>query len=245
MAQFLARKIMFGLCCPGVWAQGSENHPQGNADKGALASHAVAGAPSPKNDKGVSNALKVAISVWEKNIKTGSSSALNQIAAAYYTLGETAEKQNKNAPEVQECFQKAAKYFCEAADAGCKEARYNAGLAYSKLQSYANAAHHYRVCIKEDNAKEEDLLLKSAVNLALLVLDKKIQPDVGEIQSWIALGNEYPQHKKSADLVQTAVVILTELSAPEGENNAEEKKNTETKAAVTKATVTQLGMTLP
>lgn len=154
-------------------------------------------------------ALEEATNICAKYLKPGSASALNQIAVAFYTLGA----QEKNLEKKQQFFKNAAEYFCKAAQADCKEAQYNAGLAYSKLKQYKEAALHYRQCIQDcDNEKNSDLALKAALNLSILVLNKNIPQNIEEVYSWVTLGKKYNQNPKSAELLQTSIVILTDIN---------------------------------
>jgi tetratricopeptide (TPR) repeat protein len=166
--------------------------------------------------------LEQALSVYEQFLKTGSAAALNQIAAAYYTLGEKAEE-GAEYQKSQEHFAKAAEYFCKAAEAGCNEAEYNAGLAYNKLKKYDKSAVHYRKCIKTCSTEADaDLALKAAVNLSILVLEKNVPQDMDEILSWVELCKKYNTNVKAAELLQTSVVILTDINSPVKTNSSDE-----------------------
>jgi tetratricopeptide (TPR) repeat protein len=157
-------------------------------------------------------ALEQALSVYDQFLKPGSAAALNQIAAAYFTLGENAE----NASEYQkakEYFLKAAVYFERAAETGCREAVYNVGLVHNKLKLYDKAALYYRKCINNCVESEPDLALKAAINLSILVMEKKVPEDADEIVEWVNLCQKYNKNPKAAELLQTSVVILTDINS--------------------------------
>ncbi|MDR2464420.1 MAG: hypothetical protein LBD36_02290 [Holosporales bacterium] len=168
-------------------------------------------------------ALENAVTIYEQFTKTGSASALNQIAAAYFTLGEQNEI-NNCAQKAQEFYQKAVVYFCKAAEAGCIEAKYNAGIAYNKLKTYDKAALCYRECIKHCSDNESDLALKAAVNLMILVLENNVPRNVDEIISLVKLSEMNKQNPKAEELLQTSVAILTDINATTKQNTSAGKE---------------------
>lgn len=165
------------------------------------------------------NALEVAANTYEQRLKDGSAAALNQIASAFYTLAESANKAG-NFDKANEYYEKANTYFTKSASGGCVEAIYNSGLSFSKLKDFENAAKYYRMCINElDNKKDIDkeLLLKSAVNLAILILEKHIPQNMEEIQRLLRIGQENTG-KRAETLLQTTVIILTDMNSNNDDN---------------------------
>jgi tetratricopeptide (TPR) repeat protein len=191
----------------------------------------------------VPDTLENAVVTFEKKIQNGSAAALNQIASAYYTLGEVWEKRaqpttksdpintsnsasrkgqttatvdlGEAAKKAEVFYKKATIYFCKAAEAGCKEAVYNAGLSFSKLQKFDKAAVFYRQCIKND--EDSPLALKAAVNLAILILEKHIEKDNDELQQLVKIGQKNTG-KRAETLLQTTVIILTDMNS-EGDSD--------------------------
>lgn len=183
----------------------------------------------------------------DQKINNGSASALNQIAAAFYTLGEQYEKHaNTNERKLStQFYEKATIYFTKASLAGCKEATYNAGLTYSKLKKYDESSKFYRQCIQETtNSKQEtnndqpqtaglkekksktiDLALKAAGNLAVLMMNKNINSDINEIKDLLVLGKKYKDKKQAVVLLETAMVILTDLNTNAENSNKNENDN--------------------
>jgi tetratricopeptide (TPR) repeat protein len=178
-----------------------------------LVCFAVQGVAEKPIETKSAKALEAALSVYEQYLKTGSAAALNQIAAAFYTLGEQAESEG-DYQKAKEHFAKAAEYFTKAAITGCREAEYNTALTYNKLKMYDKSAHHYRKCISDCTEIESDLALKAAVNLSILVLEKNVKQDTDEILSWVELCKKYNKNPKAAELLQTSVVILTDINTP-------------------------------
>jgi tetratricopeptide (TPR) repeat protein len=157
-------------------------------------------------------ALEHALTVYEQFLQPGSAAALNQIAAAYFTLGEKAESASEY-QKAKECYLKAAEYFVKAAETGCREAEYNVALTYNKLKQYDKSAIYYRKCINNCGESEPDLALKAAINLSILVMEKKVAQDADEIVEWVNLCKKYNKNPKAAELLQTSVVILTDINA--------------------------------
>jgi tetratricopeptide (TPR) repeat protein len=190
--------------------------------------------------------LELAASVLEKKIQNGSAAALNQIASAFYTLGEYWEKKAKdatlqktgspsdeNSQKAENFYQKAAAYFCKAAAAGCHEAVYNAGLALSKLQKFDEAANFYRQCIKKD--EDSQLALKAAVNLAILILEKHVEKDNEELQQLVKIGQKNAG-AKAETLLQTTVIILTDMNAESDINEGNADQSLQPKVLLTSET---------
>ncbi|MDR1597939.1 MAG: tetratricopeptide repeat protein [Holosporales bacterium] len=178
--------------------------------------------------------LEQALSVYEQFLKPGSAAALNQIAAAYYILGEKSESGGEY-QKAKDYFGKAAEHFCKAADAGCNEAEYNAGLAYNRLRRYDDSATHYRKCIGRCQSEvDADLLLKAAVNLSILMLDKHIPQDTDEIVRWVGFCKQYNTNAKAAELLQTSVVILTDINSLQKVDDAGNGQSSDDGAVVIK-----------
>ncbi|MDR0631438.1 MAG: hypothetical protein LBF66_02630 [Holosporales bacterium] len=157
-------------------------------------------------------ALEQALTVYEQFLQPGSAAALNQIAAAYFTLGEQAELAGEH-QKAQDYFVKAAAYFVKAAETGCREAEYNVGLTYNKLKSYEKSATYYRKCINNCAELEPDLAFKAAINLSILVLEKKVPQDADEIVRWVNLCKNHQTNPKATELLQTSVTILTDINS--------------------------------
>jgi tetratricopeptide (TPR) repeat protein len=183
---------------------------------------------------------KVLASSYGKTLIEGSAAALNQIATAFYTLGEKTEKIG-NKVESQGWYGKSAEFFSKAAKSGSKEALYNAGLAFSKIGDYKKAEENYKLCIKTvdekmdfaintggeretaDDEKNSGLVLKSAINLVILMLDKKINLKIEEISGFVKLSEKYLNDKKSPELLQTCMILLTDLNTTEGKSEEDSK----------------------
>jgi tetratricopeptide (TPR) repeat protein len=198
----------------------------------------VAISKAPQNES--ISMLELAASVLAKKIQNGSAAALNQIASAFYTLGEYWEKNAKiigktdeNPKKADDFYQKAALYFCKAAAAGCPEAVYNAGLAFSKLQKFDEAADFYRKCIKVDEGSQ--LALKAAVNLAILILEKHVAKDNQELQQLVKIGQGHTG-PRAETLLQTTVIILTDMNA-ESDNEGKGDQSPQPKVLLTSETV--------
>jgi tetratricopeptide (TPR) repeat protein len=192
--------------------------------------------------------LEIAANVLEKKIQNGSAAALNQIASAFYTLGEcwekkakeaaqqnTENKQNEHTNKAEDFYKKATNYFCKAAKAGCDEAVYNAGLAFSKLQNFDEAASFYRQCIKKDEGAP--LALKAAVNLAILILEKHIAKDNVELQQLVRIG-QGNTGKRAETLLQTTVIILTDMNSESDMEEGKADQSLQPKVLLTSETVT-------
>ncbi|MDR1208360.1 MAG: hypothetical protein LBJ89_03345 [Holosporales bacterium] len=191
-------------------------------------------APSGGKSKSA-EALEHALTVFEQFLQPGSAAALNQIAAAYFTLGEQAESTSEY-QKAKECFLKAAQYFAKAAETGCREAEYNVGLTFNKLKQYDKSAIYYRKCINNCCESEPDLALKAAINLSILVMEKKVPQDADEIVEWVNLCKKYNKNPKAAELLQTSVVILTDInSLPKTEKT---NNTVETEAVITPSSAT-------
>lgn len=126
--------------------------------------------------------------VYEQYLQKGSASSLNHIATTYYVLAENESEKSK----IVEHYKMAAHYFEEAADAGCGEARYNAGLVRSKLEQYVQAVAHYRTCCQESLQKDTtSLILKAALNWVVLISGGHVQPSQEDVTQLLELAQGY------------------------------------------------------
>lgn len=166
-------------------------------------------------------------------IGKGSAAALNQIAAAFYALGERWEKQNDK-EKAKEFFEKSVGFFDKSVQAGCKEALYNKGLAHNHLHQYQEAAACYQTCIEQcgSTEKDTDLALKSAGNWAVLILNHRVTATVPEVRKLLVLGTKNKKHQRSGMLLETAMVILTEMTQTDSAPNAVSQKATIQKTAL-------------
>lgn len=206
--------------------------------KGALsflvAANVFAGAAPTDSAPSVEETMKTLLTVYEQ-IGEGSMQSLNQIGHAYFDL---AEKASSTADKVKH-YEKASEAFVKAADAGCAEAIYNAGLAFNKLgelaaedaqmsaQHNGQAAKFYRLIVSQQKV-HKDLALKAAINLAILVLNAKVQADTTEIAGWIDLAKEAvaTSPKKAKSLMDTSMAILLKMSSPDAKATTEPKPET-------------------
>jgi tetratricopeptide (TPR) repeat protein len=189
--------------------KGNPNKPEDDSDASA----------DKKREKEL---MKVAAMLAERTQNCGSG-VLNQIGSAFYTLA--IRKEHSGEPNEVPCLlEKALSLFDKAASAGCPEAMYNAALAATKLKKYSEAAEHYRNCIAKGEVKDQELVLKAAVNLSILIFEKHVNPKDGEISRLIEIG-ERGNDSNSEALLRTVMLTLTEMnSVPSVEQTTERTK---------------------
>lgn len=196
---------------------------------------------TPLNQEAARKLLDAGTVVYEDYLEKGGASAVNQIATNYYVLAESEKDSAINV----DYYKRAAYFFEQAADAGCFEARYNAGLVRSKLQEYEATVKHYRLCCKTPLAKDNvSIILKAALNWVVLIVEGNDHPTPEDVKLLMEVSQGYrakfPEDKtqEDADNTKRAMDIVASMTVYL-RNFVEQDKTAEAQKALAGTELTQ------